>query len=186
MMKLKIQKKPRSGETIIDYFRVDDKNAFRFEFIKQAMHEAGSEMILTVCTAASLQKGSAEALKAYLENSNIYHETLMIPAAQDKILGIPVDGLRKNKLHDSLFVLRLCATDFTAELFQNLKAFDIAVGFQPQKSFMELTDLLRIDRAAPFFDKKYFLSSLFDSIICVRIRVSYDVDALIAALKGHA
>ncbi|MBC7960711.1 MAG: hypothetical protein H7X94_12655 [Vallitaleaceae bacterium] len=172
-MKYKVVRDKKRGETRIDYFRVIDRNAFRYETLKKLIE--AQDLIISIDTnlVKSEQKHQtiAMAVETILKENNIYYEMLPVEnVKQKKVLGFPVKT-KDEKAFNILFSLK--AQDLTKALFdQAFHDSDVLIGINPKKSFEEIFKDLQKGYFTTFFDPNYFEFAVYDSNYISAIRIN--------------
>lgn len=177
-MKYKFVRDKKSGETRIDYYKVIDKETFRFETLKRLLTE--EDLILSLDTnlvkSNDKQRDIAMGLENHLKEDNFLYQVLAIPNTKEKkIFGIPMKSGEENAYN---ILVSLSAQDITKDFFdQYIKGNDVLMGIQPKKSFEEIYQDLQKGYMTSFFNKAYFEYTLYDSIFISSLRINKTIEA---------
>lgn len=177
-MKHRFVRDKKSGDTRIDYYRVKDKDTFRFETLKKLL--TNEELIISIDTnlvqSNEQQKDIAMNLESHLKDSNLRYEVQSIANTKEKkIFGIPMKTGDKKAFN---VLICLNVKDITKDFFdQYFLNSDVLIGIQPKKSFEEICSDLQKGYMTSFFEKEYFEFTIYDSNIISSMRINKSIDA---------
>ncbi len=177
-MKYKFVRDKKNGETRIDYYKVNDKNAFRLDTLKKLL--TLEPLILSIDTnlvqSSEKHKDIAQGYEIRLKESNLRYEVIPIPNTKEKkVLGIPMKTSEERAFN---ILISMQAQDITKDFFdQYLLNSDVLIGIGPKKSFEEICKDLQMGYMTTFFDRDYFEFTLYDSSFICSMRITKQVEA---------
>ena len=160
--------------TVADYFKVLDKTAFRFAFLNSILNEYKSAVMM-VDTNQRKPGFCVDSLLLYLNDAGIEPQVMRISASPQNFLGFSIKTDKKQK--EKLIVFQVTAGMLTRELFDALGCVDIAIGIGPKQELQEICENLRVDGIV--MNEEYFEDSIYDSVLCARLRCTFNASAYI-------
>jgi len=158
-----IRKDKQTGEMYVEYYKVADKAAFRYDLLKKII---GGESDITVIidTNQHVSKKPGEEIENFLKQSDIPY--LIKPTALNELTVLGLYIKKKKKKYEKMIVLQITSGQFTRELFHAcLENYDIAMGIGKKKPFDEIYDDLILNPDEVLFDRLYFRESIYDSFM---------------------
>ncbi|PKM93884.1 MAG: hypothetical protein CVU84_13320 [Firmicutes bacterium HGW-Firmicutes-1] len=176
-MKYKVIKDKKNGETRIDYFKVANKNTFRWDALKKLMCE--KEMMIRIDTNLVNSEAKdidiSKSFEEYFEMHNIPYQVL--PTEKNKfkkILGINLKMTRENAY---IILFHIKEEDMTNDFFkQYLENCDLDIGITPKRSFEEIYKELQKGYFTSFFGCEYFEEAIYDSNYIGSMRISPGIE----------
>ncbi len=182
-MKLKVIRNERNQETVMDYYKVRDKVAFRFELIKKMMEDRDMDRTIYLDTNQRLSKEGYHGLKEYLEKNKLIFKEMPTKARETKMFGIIIDkwlNRNKKKPLEHVLVFEMNEEAWQEDFFrEHLMNFDLAIGFGRKCEFYNLCDQLLVQGQTVLFNDEFFEAFVYDSIICTSIRATFDLEKYI-------
>ena len=174
-MKVKISNS-KAGETRVDYLKVSDKDSFRFHLLNKVVEGQSSNAVLLIDTNQRVTEKTGLEVLEDLHKKGLDPLAIKIPANPQFFFGFQV---RKWNVHDVeyMIVIDLKEQTLTKDLFMLLTGYDIAVGFDQiepitnQMGLIGTSPVLLLDTC--------FGEKLYDSILCTRIRSSFDISGYV-------
>lgn len=172
-MKYKVLTDKKTGETRIDYYKVDDKLSFRYEILRKLL--SNKQLFVLVDTNLIIQKekhmDAARFFEGYLTENKIPYEILPTENNQKKkIMGIP---LKKDVENAYLILFLLSGENYTEDFFKEfLGKCDAFYGINPNRPFDEICKDKQKGYITDFFYSEDFEQALYDSnfISTMRLR----------------
>ena len=177
-MKIKVIKNKKTLETRVEYFRVDDKSAFRFNLLKNILNDIDSQVTLIIDTNQVIKKISKEDIEEILSSAGVAFTVFSIKPKPKEIASIRIKDKKKNKRENEwLYLLEISYERFSRELFEDfLQYCDLGFCIKAKKALEEVCDIIRMDSFDELmFDEEYFENYIYDSIVCETIRSSVDI-----------
>ena len=176
-MGVKIRYKARTGQTLIDYFEVMDKTAFRLRLLQKVVDSTDAGIVLMVDTNQRANGYLSEDALRALSRLIPAPVVIPVPSNPDKFFGISV-SMQKRREIENVIVANIQKNALTEEMFAALAGFDISLGIGPLQPFDAICDMLRIGKV-PIFNTAYFEKSFYDSILCSSVRSSFDIKKIV-------
>jgi len=176
-MKISIEKNKKTKETLISYFKVKDKKAYRFGLLSEVTSDMKNAMTIIVDTNQRLEVQEFDEIEAVLKKSGIEYNALSVRANEKRLFGLPIDRIRKKKrAAERLFVFDINTEDFSGALYSGfLENYDIAICFGRKKELKEIADIAKEDLGEVLFNKEYFDDCIYSSALFFTIRSSIDI-----------
>jgi hypothetical protein len=169
---------PKKGERIIDYYKVNEKDGFRYNKIKEFISDYNIfalKLVTTTMVVEGDQKAIVKEWEDYCQQGDIRYWVSGFEGERKKrILGIPM-GKQKSQEYS---ILMLMKKDFFTEDFflQRLKNYDIMIGVGLKGQENRLFEDYQKGYIDSFFECDYFEQVLYDSICIARIRIINSLD----------
>lgn len=177
-MKYKFIRDKKSGETRIDYYKVAERDVFRYETLKRLINN--EDIVISIDTNLMKSQEShqniAMAFEEKLKADHIQYEVFPITNTREKkILGIPMMKSSGEKAFSIL--INLNGQDIKKDFFDKyFLSTDVLIGIQPKKSFEEICKDVQKGYMTSFFDKSYFEWVLYDSDYISSIRITKSIE----------
>jgi hypothetical protein len=169
--------KLKNGEARIDYYKVKDQRAFRYETLKKLLGD--HELIIKVDTNMIKSDERHLDISRYYERGlkerNIPYEVIPTEKTNHKkILGITY---KKDDEKAYLILFNIYSKDLTEDFFNEYLAnTDLDIGIAPSQSFEELYRELQKGYFSSFVNSGYFGSYIYDSNYIGSMRLSKEID----------
>ncbi len=174
-MKVKTSKS-KTGETLVDYLNVTDKDSFRFHLLNKVLDGQNSSAVLLIDTNQRVTEKTGLEVLEDLHEKGLDPLAIKIPANPQVFFGFEVRKWIKNEV-EYMIIIELKEQTFTKDLFMLLSRYDIAVGIDQtepltnQYGVVGNNPMLLLDTC--------FGERLYDSILCTRIRSSFDISGYV-------
>jgi hypothetical protein len=178
-MKIKKRNINGSSETIITYDDSIEVKTSRYILLKKILEdEPCATLIIDTNQRAGAQ--SIETVERYLGKTGIEHTLIPINANPVSFLGLGLK-IKRRQSEEKMLVMEIAGKQFGEELFGVLENYDIAIGLGMQKPLGDICDNLRINMADVLFNTEFFKESIYDSIVCLSLRSTKDIEKLTEA-----
>lgn len=177
-MKIKISKNKRTGETVVNYLKIEDKTAFRYALIKRIIDQTDQSIAAIIDTNQQIEELPFETVEAFFNRAGVSYCVWPVKANAGFLLGINKDLISpQKKKSERLYVIDLPPKQFGKALFEDVFShFDLALMFGEQDIYTKLRDLLRSEPLEDIlFNTDYFSSCIYDSVVCASFRSSFDI-----------
>ena len=174
-MKVKVRKDKLTGEMHIEYYMAADKSLFRYTFMNNIFE---NESDITVLIDTNNRKSDIPILNCedFLKQSGVTYSILPTEANKTRLFGLPIDFSRKKK-EEKLIIIHIAREQFTPEFFRCcLENYDIGIGFGGKEAFDEYLSHHILNMSDVLFNDSVFEKSIYDSIFCMSIRSSFDIE----------
>ena len=185
-MKAKIIRDKRAKETRIDYYKVDDKSAFRFNVLKKVLENIDCDATLIIDTNKFTQRVASEDIKKAISASKVPYTSFPVRENSTLFLGIKTDIIKKKKgTNEMLFLLDISSENFGKKLFDELFQYcDLAFGIKRSRPPEEIGDTFKtLSSNHVMFNKDFFEHSIYDSILCTSLRSTIDIQNYVKEQK---
>ncbi len=183
-MKVVTRQNKDTGEMSVEYAFVANQQNFRFRLLKNIVGSMDTDITILIDTNQRIVKKSIEQLEAGLQQLNLRYKTMITQSNPRNIFGLRI-SISKAPMSEHKVILELSGNDFTRELYDTLKNYDIAFGFGRQKAFDEICGDYRLDSGQVLFNKAYFMETLYDSVVCECMRSSFHVEQFVRMVENE-
>lgn len=174
-MKVKISKS-KSGETRVDYMKVQDKTQFRFCLLKKIIEHFDNNAVLIIDTNQCSRKHYGPDMLEQLHQMGIEPLILKIPADKEQFFGIQVNMWNKNDI-EYMICLELKGHPLTEEVFETISVCDIAAGLNQIEPVADQNGIAAINPTLIL--KTCFKNQLYDSLLCSRVNSNFDISRFV-------
>lgn len=177
---MKIQRIKKTGDQIINYDSIFARSVNRFRMLK-GLVKGRHDITLIVDTNQRTLKKPIEAISEYLMHSNIIFKSLSVSANKSKFFGFDVKITKE--ANEKLIITDIAFEQFTEELFNEIKYYDIAIGLDRVRTFDETSDSIIQNISGVLYNKDFFADSIYDSAVCSSIRCSSGINNIEAIIN---
>lgn len=178
IMKVKVHRNRKTGETFVEYGDSFNIKKYRYAILKNII-ESKSEVTLVIDTNQRKEDCSIQCAETFLESSGVKYYSFPAKRNDTQLLGFRIPG---KKADEKMIAIEINNGKFSRELYDAcLKCYDVAIGFDRQKSFEDTCEFLRLDPSEVIFNTSYFKNSIYDSIVCSSLRSSANIEEYIEA-----
>ena len=184
--KVKI-KNMENGEAFLDYGKVSNPSAFRHCILKGIIQSAASDVALMIDTNLRIADKPMVLDEAALQQMQLRYAVLPTQSNQQMFFGFRLNALpgAKAARAEQRIILELTGSALPAELFKTIENYDIALGFGRKMSFDEICRNYQVSGDGMLFNTSFFENSLYDSVICARLRSTFHLEQYLEAVSNE-
>lgn len=196
-MKAKVVKNKRTGETRVEYYRVKNKNAFRYNLLKNIFTDTNLKISAIIDTNQFLLDADTnnqitedkpfDYIEGILKENGITYRHFKIETNPTKFFGLSTDLIKKKrKKSERIYVIKLNNINFTNQLFSSLfSCYDTGYGIAASIDIDELTEAIETEGFNEvLYSESFFAQSIYDSVICSSLRSSFDIAKYVKETKA--
>lgn len=196
-MKAKVVKNKRTGETRIEYYRVKNKNSFRYNLLKNIFTDTNLKISAIIDTNQFVPDADTNSqitedkpfdyIEDILKENGIAYRHFKTETNSTKFFGISTDIIKKKrKKSERIYVIKLNNINFTNQLFSSLfSCYDTGYGIAASINIDELTEALKTEGFNDvLYSESFFVKSIYDSVVCSSLRSSFDVETYVKEIKA--
>jgi len=174
---MKIKKRNINGanETILSYDDSLEAKTSRYVLLKKILEDEPCATLIVDTNQRAGAQSSIEPVESCLEKAGIGHISIPVDANRLSFFGLTLKQKRRPG-EEKLLVFEIAGKQLGEELFGVLENYDIAVGLGRQKPLGDICDKLRLNMADVLFNTEYFRDSIYDSIVCLSLRSTKDIE----------
>ncbi|MGE5496036.1 MAG: hypothetical protein ACM3S4_12135 [Burkholderiales bacterium] len=178
---MKIKKRNINGadETIVTYDNSLEVKTSRYVLLKKILEDEPCATLI-IDTNQRVGAQSIEPVERYLEKAGIEHISIPVNANHVSFFGLSLK-LKRRQNEEKMLVIEITGKQFGEELLGVFENYDIAIGLGRQKPLGDICDKLRINMADVLFNTEFFKESIYDSIVCLSLRSTKDIEKLTEA-----
>jgi len=174
-------------ETCLDYGRIKWPSEFRYHILKNIIQSIDADVIMMIDSNQSISGKQMAMDEEWLNQQKLLYAIMPAHKEPQIFFGVKlgIKSGQKKKQTEKRIIIDIDAGAFTEEFFKTIEDNDISIGFGSRKTFAELCEAYRVGGEKILFDETYFENSLYDSILCARLRSTLDLERQLEAVKNE-
>lgn len=184
-MKARVEKS--GNEMRVDYYRVKDKDTYRFLLLSSIFSDINKDITMYIDTNQRLSDINIEGFIDYLRTNGMVLEEMTVPAKDVKMFGIAIGKLintKKKRKKETVLAFEFKKELLTREIFdQYLYGVDISIGVGRKQDFYDVCDKLFSEPDEVLFNPDYFEDFMYDSALCSSLRSTLDVKKYVKEIR---
>ncbi len=182
---MKIKRRINNGadEMIVTYDNSLEVETSRYILLKKILEDEPCATLI-IDTNQRVKAQSVEPVERYLEKAGMEYVSIPVKANSISFFGLSLKIKRKQR-QEKMLVAEITGKQFGEELFGILENYDIAIGLGRQKSLGDICDNLRISMADVLFNTEFFTESIYDSIVCLSLRSTKNIEKIAEAAANE-
>lgn len=196
-MKAKVVKNKRTGETRVEYYRVKNKDSFRYNLINNIFKDTDLQITAIIDTNQLVTDTDANSentkdkpfdyIEGILKENGIVYRHFKTETNTTKFFGISTDIIKKKrKKSERIYVININSINFTNRLFYSLfSCYDTGYGLAANTDIDELIEALETEGFNDvLYSESFFAQSIYDSVVCSCLRSSFDIEKYVKETKA--
>lgn len=186
LSKVKV-KTDKSGETIVDYGKVSEPLGFRGNLLSRLLYDTATDATLVIDT--NLRIPSADETFDELAFKVLGLNFTVLPVKLEPVMffGVKMNKqlLEKTRWTEKKIIIELAHETDIRQLIEMIGYYDLSIGFGRKVSFEEICQIYRAGGEELIFNASFFADSLYDSVICARLRSTLGLERYVEAIKNE-
>lgn len=180
-------RKQNDGYFYLDYGKLKEPAVFRYYILKSIIQNADKDVFIMADTNQRITENKAEWNEEWLKQQPLRYN--IMPAQSNPqypfSIKINIKSDKKAAKTEKRIVIALDEKAFTREIFMLIENNDVSIGLGSKKTFEEICEAYRQGGEKMLFDPLYFCDSLYDSVICARLRSTFDIAHHLEAVNNE-
>ena len=184
-LKIKVSKSP-GGDIFTDYARVSRSLNFRYLLLRKIVADAAADMTIMVNTNQRIEGSVCLLDEDYLKAMNLQYIIVPVTTNPRPFFGVMIKRKSRNgQWAEKRILFDFTCDDFTEEWFNKIRNCDIAIGMGRKKTFEETCVYWKTEGEGILFDTQYFQNCLYDSVLCTRVRSTFNTERYVREIADE-
>ena len=178
-------KNSKNGEVFLDYGKISDPSVFRFSLLRSIIQNAATDVTLMIDTNLRIGDKPSVIDETELKKLNLRYTVISVEANRQQFFGVRLYMPAPKPRKEQRIIVDLAGSEFPEEWLKAMAHYDIMLGLGRKMSFEELCLVYPVSAEGMLFDPRYFAESLVDSVVCSRVRSTFQLEKYLEAVSNE-